>query len=261
MFGRFFKKNKEQISEVLQTTCEPENYNDVSEIANFFKNETGVNFDAQLSILKSKVTSFCRHRYIKSFDECLIKVKNENSLKQELIDYLTTNETYFYREFKQIENMRDEVLTSNNRVDILCAPCATGEEPYSIVIALLEAKVEQSRFHVVGIDINQEAISRAQEAHYGERNVKNLTNQIRERYFDYDGKRYVLKEFVKKMVTLKRVNIFDYEFKDLGKFDYVFSRNMLIYFDKETKIRAKKIFEEMLKDKNGTLSFGHADLF
>ena len=72
---------------------------------------------------------------------------------------------------------------------------------------------------------------------------------------------YKLKDTIKSHVTFKLVNIFEQSFKGLGKFDYIFSRNMLIYFDKETKLKAKCILESMRKDNSQDIFFGHDDIF
>ena len=181
--------------------------------------------------------------------------------KQKLIDYLTTNETFFYREFKQITELVNLVKTINSNVNILCAPSATGEEPYSIAIALLEAGVIQKSFHITGIDINSDALEKAHKAVYGQRNVRNLTQEIIHKYFIHDGTHYILKDSVKQHTTFKLSNLFDNSFQSLGKFDFIFSRNMLIYFDKETKLKAKDILENMRKDNTHEIFFGHADMF
>ncbi len=259
MFNFFKKKEPEIIEEVA--TAQYEDFNDVSPIAKYFHNETGITFDKQLSILKSKVTSFCKQRDVYSFSQLLENVKTQERLKQELIDYLTTNETFFYREFKQIEELVKLVKKSGSRVKILCAPCSTGEEPYSIVIALLEAGVSPSDVQIVGIDINARAIQKAKEAVYKERNLRNLSEKIVSNRFIKNGDGYVLKEEIKSRVSFATTNLFDPSFKELGKFDYVFSRNMLIYFDEETKLRAKSVLESMRKESSVDVFFGHADLF
>ena len=254
----FFKKKPPVVEEVV---VHQEDYHDVKPIANYFHKETGITFDTQISILKSKVTSFCKQRYIYSFSSLLQDIKTDTHLKQELIDYLTTNETYFYREFKQIQELVTLVKKSSGSVKILCAPSATGEEVYSIAIALLEAGVSSSNFHILGIDINSDAIAKAQNAVYGERNVRNLTPQIISKYFDINNKKYALKQSVKSLVSFQVTNIFDSSFKNIGKFDFIFSRNMLIYFDKETKLKAKSILESLRKSNQHDIFFGHADLF
>lgn len=256
----FLKRKKSPKGDVKVVT-QVEDFNDVLPIAEYFHNQTGITFDSQISILKSKVISFCRAREIYSFLELLSEVKVDASIKQELIDYLTTNETFFYRELKQIQELVSLVKTTNSNVQILCAPCATGEEPYSIAIALLEAGVSESSIKIVGIDINLDAITKAQVAIYKERNIRNLSKEILAKYFHKDDLNYVLSEKIKSLVTFKVVNIFDEEFKRMNKFDFIFSRNMLIYFDKETKIKAKSILESMRKNNEHEIFFGHADLF
>ena len=261
MFSIFFKNKKDKKTDEEHEIVEIEDYNDVTPIAIYIKEQTGINFDKQLDILKSKMTSFCKIRYIKSFKTCLDKVHSDPAFKQELINYLTTNETYFYREHRQIEEFVKNAKSAHTKIDVLCAPCSTGEEPYSLVIALLEAGIPSREFHITAIDISTEALDLAKEAVYKERNVKNLSSEIRLKYFDHKNNTYILKEHLKDLVTFKQVNVFDREFVELGKFDYVFSRNMLIYFDKETKQKAKEILESMLKDKGKGVYFGHADLY
>jgi len=111
------------------------------------------------------------------------------------------------------------------------------------------------------VDINQEALNKAKIAIYAQRNIRNLSSQILHTYFTEKNEKYLLKEEIKSLVTFKLANIFDESFKNLGKFDFVFSRNMLIYFDKKTKEEAKCILESMRKDEKNNVFFGHADLF
>lgn len=257
MFSFFKKKKSVQAQEV--EVIEETDYRDATIVAEYFKNETGVTFDKQLSILTNKAMTFCTQRGINSFSKLLRLVDTDANIKQELIDYLTTNETFFYREFRQVEELVGLVKNHINNVDILCAPSATGEEPYSIAIALLEAGVPASKFKIVGIDINSEALERAQIAIYKERNVRNLSKEILSKYFDEQDGFYALRSSVKSLVTFELHNLFEPAFTNIGKFDFIFSRNMFIYFDKETKVKAKKILESMRKNENQEIFFGHAD--
>jgi len=261
MFG-IFKKKEYKVDQKPKKIAPQEDFNDVTLVSEYFKNETGVTFDNQIGILKSKLTSFCRLRKIYSFKQLISKVKDNSTIKQELIDYLTTNETFFYREFSQIKQLVEKVKEKQEKqVTILCAPSATGEESYSITIALLEAGVLSSKFSILGIDINSEALKKAEAAIYKERNIRNLSPSVLSKYFKKEGDLYILNASVKSHVKFKHANLFDASFKSLGKFDFVFSRNMLIYFDEETKIKAKKILADMLKNKDDEVFFGHADLF
>jgi len=256
----FFKK-KEDIKKGVSFESIQEDYNDITPIANYFHNETGITFDKQIGILKNKVISFCKQKKFYSFEKLLQDIKSKPKIKQEIIDYLTTNETYFYREFSQIQEFINLMKNHNSNVKILCAPSATGEEPYSIAIALMEAGIPAYRISILGIDINQDALIKAQNAVYSDRNIRNLSQSILHKYFRKENDKYVLMESMKSLVTFKLVNIFDESFKNLGKFDFVFSRNMLIYFDKQTKVKAKNILENMRKNNKYDVFFGHADLF
>ena len=258
MFNFFKKKEIVIIEEDIKQV---EDFNNIDPIANYFHTETGITFNSQLSILKSKVSSFCKKREIYSFDTLLQDIKSDKSLKQELIDHLTTNETYFYRELKQIMELVALVKQSDSKVTILCAPSATGEEPYSIAIALLEAGVLESNFKILGIDINSDAIKKSEQAIYGTKNLRNFSDEVISRYFTKQDENYILHQNIKSLVSFKIVNLFDSSFKDIGKFDFVFSRNMLIYFDKETKLKAKNILESVRKNDKYDVFFGHADLF
>ncbi|MFT7003331.1 MAG: chemotaxis protein methyltransferase CheR [Sulfurimonas sp.] len=254
----FFKKKKVVEKEDIKVQ-EPLDYADVTPIAKYFKNETGVTFDKQISILTNKVMTFCRQREINSFSKLLILVDTDANIKQELIDTLTTNETFFYREFRQIEDLVELVKNKVGNVNILCAPSATGEEPYSIAIALLEAGVSASKFKILGIDINLDALDKAEKAVYKERNIRNLSSEILSKYFDKEDEKYILRNSIKSLVSFKLANLFDTSFVNLGKFDFIFSRNMFIYFDTQTKVKAKNILESMRKDNTQEIFFGHAD--
>jgi len=257
MFSFFRKKEDKRLQEVKKE--EPTDYSDATQIAEYFKNETGVTFDKQMNILNNKVMTFCKQREINSFSKLISLLDRDLEIKQELIDYLTTNETFFYREFKQIEELVSLVKKDLSTVNIMCAPCSTGEEPYSIAIALLEAGVKEDKFRILGIDINSDALNKAQKAIYKQRNVRNLSDDIVQKYFNKQDDKYILRDSIKSLVDFKLINIFNASFTTLGKFDYIFSRNMFIYFDVQTKARAKNILQKMRKNQNQKIFFGHAD--
>lgn len=258
----FFKKKKPQIETAQETKIvEKEDFDDVVLVAEYFKNESGIVFDNNINILKDKLIIFCKMRDIYSFKKLIELLDTDAQLKKDFIDRLTTNETYFYREFAQVEELIGLVKQKNSFVNILCAPSSTGEEPYSIAIALLEAGVARDKFEIVGIDINESAIEKANVAVYKERNIRNLSQDILSKYFTKKDDLYKLNDDIKSLVRFKTANIFDESFPSLGKFDFIFSRNMLIYFDQETKLKAKAILDSMRKDPSQEIFLGHADLF
>jgi len=261
MFSFFKKKNASSDSASKYETYIIEDYENAEPIAQYFQTETGITFEKQTSILKSKLTIFCKNKQISSFKSCLEKIHIDQQLKQELINYLTTNESYFYRELRQIQELVSKVAGSQSKVSILCAPCSTGEEPYSIAMELFNAGIDSNRFTITALDINTNAIQFAQKACYNARSVSKLPATILQRYFHELNGKYQLQPKVVSTVGFYVMNIFSLEFQRLGKFDFVFSRNMLIYFDRPTKQKARKILEDVRSTSSQEVFFGHADLF
>lgn len=256
----FFKKHSPDEENTREFLAPDENFSDAEPLIRYFKSETGIDFDNKKEIIANKLAGFCRNRGIYDFVSCMERVRSNGDLKQALIDYLTVNETYFFREMKQIQELARTVKAGAGKVDILCAPASTGAEPYTIAIVFLEAGIPSSRFHIKGIDINSEAIAQARSGIYKERALHKMPPELVTRYFRQEESGYRLDDDIKRMVDFVQVNIFDDAFLKLGKFDVVFSRNLMIYFDYETKIKAKERFERMLKDENSRILFGHADM-
>ena len=255
----FFKKKVPETEYKIDTKEIIYDFENIDPIATYVKEIIGIDFEKQKSILKSKISIISKKNNIHSFKDCLIEIKRNKIFKQDVINYITTNESFFYREFAQVASLVKKISSSKNSVNILCAPSATGEEPYSIVLALLEANVSKNRFKITGIDISSDAIQKSIEGKYNSSTVRNLSESILKRYFKKEDDLYVIKQEIKQQVEFKCSNIFDNDFKNIGKFDYIFSRNMLIYFDKETRIKAKEIFAKLLKDSSEPILFGHAD--
>jgi len=257
MFG-FFKKKSQTVCK--QEIKHEEDFEDIEDLILYFKNETGIDFFNKKEITKNKVKNFCRRREIYSFCELLEKLKTDRSLTQELIDCLTVNETYFFRETPQIEDMIQKAKALGFKAEILCAPSSSGEEPYTIAIMMLEAGFKPQDFHIVGIDISEKIINRAKEAKYGKRSLHRVSEPLKVKYFKKVDDKYILKDMVKNCVSFRCINIFDKSLENLRKFDFIFSRNMMIYFDKETKIKAKNILQKLLKRGDESIFFGHADM-
>ncbi len=259
MFG-LFKNNKKPLLEP-ELNCRLQNFENIQVILDYVKQITGITFEKQRTIFQSKLKSFCQQRGINTFHECIEKVELDATLRQELVNYVTTNETYFYREFEQIEALVTKVCERVDRVDILCMPCATGEEPYSIAIALLEAGAAMTRFNLLGVDIDTSALQRAKEGVYNARDVSKMPTHLVNKYFLKQGDKFHLNAVVKSCVTFNACNLFEPEFKKIGRFDYVLSRNMLIYFDMDTKLKASNILDGLLKPGSAPVYYGHADLY
>ncbi len=254
----FLNRNK-IVEKSLNCVDIVENFKHVEPLMEYFKKETGIDFENKKEIIRTKLINFSKNRGFFDFGSVLSNVKNDRYLKQELIDYLTVNETYFFREMYQINLLVQKIKNSDKKVEILCAPSSSGEEPYTIAMSLLENSINKNQFKIVAIDINSDVIKEAKKAIYRQRSLHKVPLDIKQRYFLKKDDMYHLSDEIKNLVELKVLNIFDENIPKLGKFDYIFSRNMLIYFDKETKLKAKNILEGLLKNSDTPIFFGHAD--
>jgi len=149
----------------------------------------------------------------------------------------------------------------NEAIRILCAPSSTGEEPYSIALHLLDEGnlVEERDFEIIGIDIDSNVLQKAKRGLFTKRSVQFLPQHILKEYFKPVGMSYEIADFLREAITFKKVNVMDkLQMKRLGKFDVIFSRNMLIYFDDASRREVAMTFFEMLKPK-GYVFLGHAE--
>ncbi len=192
----------------------------------------------------------------------------DGSLFQELINSVTVNETYFFRENYQFEALVYQVLKKvakhtpiERAIRILSAPVSTGEEPYSIAIHILEEGniVAQRDIEIVGIDIDSHCIEKAKRAVFNQRSLHAMPEKIVKKYFTQRGDIFELSRDIAEAIHLEVANVFDKEqMRKLGKFDIIFSRNMLIYFDEASKKEVAMTFYDMLRP-NGFIFLGHAE--
>ncbi len=261
MFSFFWRKRTEPLkTPETPSPATDDSFNDPSEIFELFTKITGMHFYKKEQITAEKLKNFCLRHQIVGFNELKKNLLSDPQTMQALIDYLTVNETYFFRELEQLEILQQRVAQTAAPVRILCAPCATGEEVYSIIIRLFEAGIPPERFSITGIDINASAIGRACEGVYSERSVNRVDEALRKKYFLKEPEGFRIIPALREQAQFRKENIFEEGFRTLGKFDVIFSRNLFIYFDETEKKRAVEIFCSLLKPE-GQMFFGHADIF
>lgn len=187
---------------------------------------------------------------------------------QAVINALTVNETYFFREISQLESLVEEVLDDivRNRpgelIRIWSMPCSSGEEPYSIVLFLLEhwPKLEQVDIEIIASDIDTGILQKAAQGIFSARSVKNLPNSSLNKYFSLraDGS-YQLIDDIRQSVRFTQTNLNNRaEVQKLGAMDVIFCRNLLIYFDDISRRNAVESFYEQLNP-GGVLFLGHSE--
>jgi chemotaxis protein methyltransferase CheR len=188
-----------------------------------------------------------------------------------LINAFTINETYFYREESQLAALGRSILplvVSKRRpgelVRIWSLPCASGEEPYSIAIWLLEnwPLVDAWHIEIVGSDIDTDALARARAGRYGERALARLPADIRERYFRPESGQQRDREIIddlKESVLFTQVNLIDPSSVATERpFDVIFCRNLLIYFDNAARqMAAANLFDRL--SPGGFLCVSHTE--
>lgn len=256
----FWNKKKEpEIAHKHQATA-PQEFNTfgLQDLLHYIKREIGVDLLSKNSVIETKLRLFCERKEIYSFRKLFEALQHDKGLRQDLIDLVTVNETYFYREESQLDMAVNFALAIPN-VRILCAPCASGEEVYSLSMMLQERRREPREFSVTGIDINSEAIEKAQKGIFSERSLHKLDQRLKEKFFVQEERFYRAKREYFSSIAFTKVNIFENEFLSLGKFDIIFSRNMLIYFDDDFRLKTIERFATLLKPE-GKLFLGHADI-
>lgn len=188
---------------------------------------------------------------------------------EQFVNTLTVNETYFYREDNQLRCLSRDLLErriagrpAGHALRIWSLPCATGEEPYSIAIWLLEnwAKVDHYDIEIVGSDIDTQVLQTAVEGVYGARALMRLDQDLVGRYFERLGDdRYRLIADLRGSVRFSAVNVVDAgAVRAHGCFDVIFCRNLLIYFDDASRrVAAENLYESLLP--GGYVCLGHSE--
>lgn len=190
---------------------------------------------------------------------------------QNLMNLLTVNETYFFRDFPQLTAFAEDSLielTDKKRkqddrtLRIWSAGCSSGEEPYTLAIILLEM-VDDIKYwdvDIVATDIDDPVIEKAKRAVYSNRSIKDVPPDYLERYFTRKGfDNYQLKDIIKNMITFEHLNLSDSALMRKKKnFDFIFCRNVLIYFD---DLSRKKVVDHfyLALNKGGYIFLGSSE--
>jgi len=171
----------------------------------------------------------------------------------ELVESVIVTETWFFRDpafFAAFVRLaREEWLPAHlaTPMRLLSIPCASGEEPYSLVMALLEAGVAPARFQLEAVDISARALARAERGIYGKNSFRSKDLAFRNRYFQPSPTGFILDAAVRRCVRFCRGNLFSDDFlHGQGGYDFIFCRNLLIYFDRPTQRRALERIERLL---------------
>lgn len=190
---------------------------------------------------------------------------------QELMNLLTVNETYFFREFSQLQVFAEACLEETSQVKweanartikIFCAGCSTGEEPYTLGIILKEMLDDFPDWNVLikAVDIDENVLRVARRGVYDQRSIKDVPPSYLKNYFSVTATgQYAIDDSIKDMVNFEHLNLMDrralrYE----ENYDFVFCRNVLIYFDDVSRKQVVDKFYGILR-RGGFIFLGHAE--
>jgi chemotaxis protein methyltransferase WspC len=183
------------------------------------------------------------------------RVRASDAELQELIEAVVVPETWFFRgreSFAALARLaHEDVLREPDSVlSLLSLPCSTGEEPYSMAMALLDSSLAADRFRIDAVDISTRALTQARRAVYGRNSFRDPELEFRDRYFDTTAQGYRLNEAVRRQVRFQQGNMFAAGFlPGVELYDVLFCRNVLIYFDRATQDRAIAVLKRLLKPK------------
>jgi chemotaxis protein methyltransferase CheR len=198
-------------------------------------------------LVESRLLPVARKVGAGTLSELVQKLKSADAepLTVDVVEAMTTNETFFFRDKIPFDHFRETIMPAlraareaQRRVRIWCAACSTGQEPYSLAICLKEMSQQVAgwRVEIISTDISQEVLEKAKAGIYSQFEVqRGLPIQLLVKYFTQVGEMWQIAPDIRAMVQYRTLNLLQ-DFSQLGTFDVVFCRNVLIYFDQERKI-------------------------
>lgn len=197
-------------------------------------------------LIESRLLPVAKQHNCGSIGDLVAKLKSfaEEPLRQRVTEAMTINESFFFRDKTPFERFQDTVFphmmkarAATKRLRIWCAAASTGQEPYSLAMLLKQAGAELSgwRVEIVATDISSDVLEKAKAGLYTQFEVqRGLPIQQLLKFFKQDGDQWRIASELREMVQFRQHNLLD-DFSSLGLFDAIFCRNVLIYFDSNTK--------------------------
>jgi chemotaxis protein methyltransferase CheR len=232
------------------------------------KERSGLDLSADKQYLvESRLIPLARRAGLPGIAELVAKIKaGADKLTSDVVEAMTTNETFFFRDKIPFDHLREAILpalvqarASRRSLRIWCAASSTGQEPYSIAMCVREfAGLAGWRVEIVATDLSQEVLEKSKAGLYSQFEVqRGLPIHMLVKHFTQTGELWQLNADIRAMVQHRQLNLLQ-DFSHLGTFDVIFCRNVLIYFDQDTKVG---IFERLSRmiEPDGVLVLGAAE--
>ncbi|GHU01725.1 chemotaxis protein CheR [Alphaproteobacteria bacterium] len=222
-------------------------------LTKLIKDRSGLVLSAdKMYLLESRLMPLARKSSFATLDDLVLALRGKNEvLARNVVDAMTTNESFFFRDIKPFDQFRDLILpmvlkehSDRKTLRIWSAACSSGQEIFSLAMLIKEqgARFAGWKIELVGTDLSREILAKAKMGVYSQFEVqRGLPVAMLVKYFTKDGELWHIKDEIKSMVDFREWNLLD-SFSALGMFDVVFCRNVLIYFDQATK---KSILDRM----------------
>jgi chemotaxis protein methyltransferase CheR len=231
----------------------------------FFNSDSKYLLEKRLSrrLALLNLASYMDYYHLLKYD-----IRKEQELS-DLMDLLTTNETYFFREDFQLKAFTDEIIPEvmaakekkgDRTIRIWSAGCSTGEDPYTIAMLLMDIpRIKGWRIEIIGTDISHRVLQQARKGVYGKSSFRATDSKYVERYFQEQEGGFRINDEVRGCVTISQLNLFDQSrLALLGRMDIIFCRNVIIYFDLPAKKKVIETFYNSLLPA-GFLLLGHSE--
>ena len=242
---------------------------DYEYLRKLLRDRSGLDLSADKQyLIESRLLPLCRKAGLAGISELVQKMKGgAASIVTQVVEAMTTNETFFFRDKVPFDHFRDSIMpeilrarASRKSIRIWCAAGSTGQEPYSLAMCLKEmsAALTGWRVEIIATDLSQEVLEKSKAGIYSQFEVqRGLPIQMLVKYFKQTGELWQINADIRAMIQHRQLNLL-HDFSQLGVFDVIFCRNVLIYFDQETKI---DIFNRLAKqtESDGFLVLGAAE--
>jgi chemotaxis protein methyltransferase CheR len=245
---------------------------DYVKFCEYFYRRTGISFgENKRYFVDKRLIERISKAGFSRFDDYFesLRRNNANTEIEHLINLLTINETYFYREDYQLDCLANGILPEltatrrpGSKIRIWSMPCSTGEEPYSVAIYLLEhwPAVDDYEIEIIGSDIDTGALAAARQAVYDKRALHRLSRSLVQRYFAaLPDEKFRLADSLRDSVRFTQVNCTDAAaMRAYSAIDVILCRNMLIYFDDVSRLTTVQHFYDCLSP-GGFVCLGHSE--
>ncbi|MDO9563688.1 MAG: protein-glutamate O-methyltransferase CheR [Bradyrhizobium sp.] len=242
---------------------------DYEYLRKLLKDRSGLDLSADKQyLIESRLLPLSRKAGLPGISELVQKMKGGSAdLTTQVVEAMTTNETFFFRDKVPFDHFRDAIVpeivkarASRKSIRIWCAAGSTGQEPYSLAMSLKEmgAVLTGWRIEIIATDLSQEVLEKSKAGIYSQFEVqRGLPIQMLVKYFKQTGELWQINPDIRSMVQHRQLNLL-HDFSQLGVFDVIFCRNVLIYFDQDTKVN---IFNRLARitEPDGFLVLGAAE--